>query len=93
MINLGDKVKDNVSGFQGIAVAKHSYLEGCDRFSIQPPIDKDGKLPSCEAFDEPQLKVIKAGEITVEYSKRMKTKKPGGPEKYSDPGKEVASRR
>jgi hypothetical protein len=76
MINLGDKVKDKVSGFEGIAVARHSYLNGCDRISIQPVIKEDGTLPEDETFDEPQLEVIE-----VEYARRANNDI-GGPEKY-----------
>ena len=43
MINLGDKVKDIVSGYTGIAVCRTSYLEGCDRIAIQAKVGKDGK--------------------------------------------------
>ena len=83
MVNLGDEVKDTVSGFTGIAIAKHSYLEGCDRISIQPVIDKDGKLPDSVTFDEPSLKCIKSQKV-----KRSATRSnPGGPEKYADTGR------
>ena len=81
MINLGDEVKDKVSGFKGIAVAKHSYLEGCNRFSLQPKIDKDGTLPSDVAFDEGQLEVIKSNKVMRSV---MSIKITGGPEKFSD---------
>lgn len=79
MINLGDEVKDMVSGFQGVAVARHTYLQGCARISIQPPIDKDGRLPDSYAFDEPMCEVIKAGKVAP-----VEAKKPGGPDKYRD---------
>lgn len=83
MIKLGDKVKDRVSGFKGIAVAKHSYLDGCDRISVQPKINKDGKLPDSSTFDEPQLLIVTRGKV-----KRMAlVADPGGPEKYSDEGR------
>lgn len=59
MINLGDKVKDTVSGFTGIAVCKCSYLQGCDRIAIQAPVNKNGEQISWAYFDEPQLKVVK----------------------------------
>lgn len=59
-INLGDKVKDSVSGFTGVAIGKTDWLHGCSRFIIQPPIGKDGKLPDTAQFDEPQLILIKA---------------------------------
>ena len=79
-IKLGDLVEDTVSGFTGVAVAKTIYFQGCNRVAIQPKIDKEGKLPKCETFDEPQLKTTKK-----EIKKRSAPKNnPGGPEKYSD---------
>jgi len=61
MINLGDKVKDTVTGFTGIAVARVNWLHGCDRIIIQPiGTDKDGKIFESQHFDEPQVIVIKA---------------------------------
>lgn len=82
MVGLGDKVKDSVSGFTGIAISKHIYLQGCDRVSIQPPIDKEGKLPEIQSFDEPQVIVIKS-----KVAKKKKGEKPGGPAKYMDKGR------
>ena len=58
MIELGQKVVDTVSGLQGIAVARHEYLNGCIRITVQPKIDKDGKTVEDSWFDEEQLSVI-----------------------------------
>lgn len=58
-INLGDKAKDNVSGFTGIVVARCEWLNGCVRLTIQPPVGKDGKLPDSGTFDEDSLFVLK----------------------------------
>ena len=74
MIKLGDKVKDNVTGFQGIAIARHSYLNGCDHISVQPPVDKEGKVPEYVTFDEPMLIVVKEKEVKKEPDKTK-----GGP--------------
>jgi hypothetical protein len=63
MVNLGDEVKDTVTGFQGIVVAKTNYIHGCTRVSVQPKVGKDKKVPEAQAFDEPALKVIKAGVV------------------------------
>ena len=58
-IQLGDKVKDTVTGFKGIAMARTTWLQGCDRITIQPKgVDKDGKTYRNETFDEPQVEVI-----------------------------------
>lgn len=63
MIQLGDEVKDAVSGFQGIAVGRHEYLQGCARITVQPPIGEDRKLPDTATFDEPQLEIVNAGKV------------------------------
>ena len=80
VIKLGDEVRDNVSGFTGITISRHSYLQGCDRFGVQPPVDKDGKLPEVMTFDGPSLECITASKV-----KRQATfDDPGGPDKYQD---------
>ncbi len=77
MVTLGDEVKDKVTGFSGIAVARHTYLQGCNRISVQPPVDKDGKnLESC-TFDEPQLIVVTQQKVVAGDNDTD-----GGPEKY-----------
>jgi len=58
MIELGQKVKDPITGFEGIAVAKTQWLYGCTRFGVQARIDKDGKVPEAQWFDEPQLEAM-----------------------------------
>lgn len=63
MANLGDKVRDSVSGFQGVVVAKTMYLNGCTRVGVQPRIGKDGKHPDSATFDEPQLELLKVGAV------------------------------
>jgi len=82
MIQLGEKVKDTVSGFEGIAVASHHYLQGCNRITVQPPVDKDGKLPDPQSFDEPQL--VKVGDGLLPAITVPPIRKPGGPSKFED---------
>ncbi len=55
---LGRKVRDQVSGFQGVATSWTIFLNGCVRVSIQPPVDKEGKLPDEKWFDAHQLDLI-----------------------------------
>jgi hypothetical protein len=55
MIKLGAKVRDTITNFQGIAVARTEWLHGCIRITIQPPVRKDGTLPDPQSFDEPQV--------------------------------------
>ena len=79
MITLGDEVKDSVSGFSGIAIAKHSYPQGCDRFCVQPKVNKDGTLPVTENFDGPQLTLLKHHKVKGNGETTL-----GGPERYLD---------
>ncbi len=60
MIELGAKVRDKITGYTGIAVSRHTYLSGCDRISVQAPVDSDGNLPDSQAFDEPMLEFVEA---------------------------------
>lgn len=73
-IKLGDKVKDSVSGFTGIAIGKTEWLHGCNRFIVQPEVAKDGKLPDNASFDEPQLILVKAARV----KKEVVAKRTGG---------------
>jgi len=57
-VNLGDRVECMITGFQGIAVARHTYLAGCARISVQPEVSNDHKLPESATFDEPLLVVL-----------------------------------
>lgn len=83
---LGDLVKDTVSGFTGIATARHSYLNGCDRISIQPLVSKkEMKLPDSCTFDEPQLIILKKGV----HAPKVVVAKTGWPEKYVDKGRTI----
>ncbi len=59
-IELGDEVKDTITGFKGTAVARTEWITGCNRINVQPKIDKDGKLPDTCSFDEPMLVITKA---------------------------------
>lgn len=88
-IRLGDEVRDRITGFQGVVVAKHTYLEGCARFTVQPPIDNEGKLPESHTFDEVILEVTASQKVKIKIGDLKQTKEnhPGGPEKYSDTGR------
>lgn len=69
MIQLGDKVKDPITGCTGVAVSRTQWLYGCTRIGVQARKRKDGTIPEVEWFDEPQLAKVAPG----------KNKKPGGP--------------
>ncbi|KKN02228.1 hypothetical protein LCGC14_1119690 [marine sediment metagenome] len=77
IVELGDEVKDKVSGFQGVADARFTYLQGCNRIQVQPPVKKDGKLPDSKVFDEPLLEVMNEGRVA-----QVLDKPDGGPKDH-----------
>lgn len=75
-IQLGNKVRDKVSGFRGIAIGRAVYLNGCTHIMIQPTLDKDGKYVDAHWFDDVQLQILDGG---LEIEETKEEKPPGGP--------------
>ena len=57
-IQLGDQVRDMVTGFTGTATARIVFLNGCVRYCITPKVDKDGKIQEGIYIDVEQLEII-----------------------------------
>jgi hypothetical protein len=53
----GVYVEDAVTGFKGCVVGRADYLTGCNRYYIQPSVDKDGKHIEGMWIDEHALNV------------------------------------
>lgn len=59
-VELGDRVKDPVTGFSGIANAIVVWLNGCIRVAVQPEkLDKDGRVREEKYFDQGALEILK----------------------------------
>lgn len=58
---LGNRVRDIVTGFTGIATSKVEYINGCTQYGIKPPVDKDGKMPDTNYIDHAQLEFVDDG--------------------------------
>jgi hypothetical protein len=74
-IQLGQQVKDIVTGFNGIAVAKIEHLNGCVQYAVRPKqkaSDKD--MPEACYIDVEQLEIVGDG-----INKKKKVTKTGGP--------------
>ena len=78
VIELGDRVKDKITGFTGIAQAKTEWLYGCIRFTIAPEATKDGKVPDNHTFDAEQLEVVKKQVIAHNAAVAAKVAAPAG---------------
>jgi hypothetical protein len=63
-LNLGDKGRHIVTGFEGIVTARASYLTGCDQVCLQPQGVKDDGQPHTSLwFDEPYVDLVEAGVV------------------------------
>ena len=58
-VQLGNKVRDKISGFTGTVVAVTEWIAGCKRITVCANKLKDGKPIANQCFDEPMLEVIK----------------------------------
>lgn len=78
-IELGDKVKDIVTGVVGIAIGKSSWITGCDQYCVQQgKVSAEGKVSDGLWFDENRLSVVKRGACKIESDNDPKPKT-GGP--------------
>lgn len=74
-IKLGDKVKDVVTGLEGIVISRIEYITGCEQCGVSPPA-KDGKILDAAYIDHTRLQVI--GEAIV-LPVQAHAMPPGGP--------------
>jgi hypothetical protein len=69
-IELGDRVRDLITGYEGIAVAKTVFINGCVQFSVAKQLKKGEKLDP-NVIGEPQidsksLKIVKKKAVDLE---------------------------
>ncbi len=63
-VQLGNVVRDNISGFQGVAVCLSNWLNGCQRVTIQPQtLKEDGSILDNHTCDAEQVEVIEGGAL------------------------------
>lgn len=57
-IELGDRVKDPITGYQGIAICITTWLHGCIRIGVQAEQLHEGKPVEDRYFDQSQLRIV-----------------------------------
>ncbi len=63
MVNLGDKARDTINGFEGIVTGRAEYLYGCRQVLVAPTkLAADGKCPDSVWLDEGRVEVVAADE-------------------------------
>ena len=65
---LGQKVKDSITGFAGIVTGRAEYITGCHQILVQPPVKnaKDGgDFQEPHWFDEDRAEVIDPKQLTL----------------------------
>lgn len=75
--DLGKEAKDIVTGFKGIITCRSQYLTGCNRYGIQPKMDKKGDVPETRWYDENQIEIIGKG-VVIKQTIEQRSK--GGPQ-------------
>lgn len=59
MIRIGIRVKDVVSGFEGIVMSRTVFLHGCTRYGVAPTkLTDDGKPGDTMHFDDVRMAVV-----------------------------------
>ena len=61
--NLGDKVRDRITGQVGIISSRTEHLFSCARYWIDPQELKDGKPVEGRWIDEDAMELVHAGAI------------------------------
>lgn len=84
-IELGDLVRDKITGFTGIVECISEWLNNCRRITVKSQALKDGVPQDNHTFDAPQIVVLKKGY----FDNISEAEKTGGPEikpaRASDP--------
>lgn len=76
-VELGDKVKDMITGYEGIAVAKTVFINGCIQFSIAHQLKKGEKMPDLTGdpcIDSKSLRVVKKKAVDLYKEEKITPK-------------------
>lgn len=81
---MGFKVKDTITGFEGVVTAHAAYITGCDQLLVTPEVKKDGKESSPSWMDEGR--VVAVGSAPTPAAKKLiaavsKQASTGGPDR------------
>ena len=55
---LGDKVKDLITGYEGVIIARSQYLTNCNTYGVKSVKLKDDAPMDTQWFDEPHVVLV-----------------------------------
>lgn len=64
-IDLGDEVRDVISGFAGTATGRIEYMTGCIQLLVSPTVDEKGQPREAHWYDEDRLEVTKRAAVRL----------------------------
>ena len=65
IMQLGDEVKDIVTGFRGVVTGEVKYLTGCTQMLVTPKTGKENNPVDAKWLDIDRLHVVKAGAVKL----------------------------
>jgi hypothetical protein len=83
MVELGDKVRDRITKFEGVCTAITKYINGCRRIVIQPEGTHDGKPIDSYYVDEPQCEVVEPSFFKNEFTEHKLLTEPEAKKAYA----------
>jgi hypothetical protein len=63
----GLKVRDKITGLEGIVTGYCDYITGCNQYLVQPPV-KDGDYKDSHWIDEGRLDAVGTGVTGIEQT-------------------------
>lgn len=67
-MKLGDKLRDKVTGFEGIAMGRADYLIGTTSYGLEGPM-LEGKVDDWQWFDVARLELMESDPLGLAVSK------------------------
>ena len=65
MVKLGQKVRDQITGFEGMVTGLVSYISGCNQALVAPRVKPDGEFAESHWFDLDRLAVTDPSEFSL----------------------------
>lgn len=61
--DLGSKAQSKITGFKGIITSRSEHVNGCNRYWLEPRVDKKGNAQQGYWFDEEELEILEKPKV------------------------------